>query len=55
MGRMIKSDPGIYRGEDNMLKQTLTEQMVAVLHLSRKKVTLSVRELGEHRKPGELH
>ena len=42
-------------GENDMLKQVLTDQMVAVLRLVKEKGETVCAGTCEHRKPGELH
>jgi predicted ArsR family transcriptional regulator len=46
---------GIIMGENEMLKETLTEQMVAVMRLIKKEGSTVCAGTCEHRKPGELH
>jgi predicted ArsR family transcriptional regulator len=45
----------ILMGENEMLKETLTEQMVAIMRLIKEKGSTVCAGTCEHRKPGELH
>jgi hypothetical protein len=46
---------GLIRGDGNMMKETLTDQMIAVMQLIKEKGSTVCAGTCEHRKPGELH